>query len=162
EGCLARVRRHGTAPLVLSGLKVVVRRWPPDTVAVLFAYLPFAEDEGVAEEIRTSLAALTVKDGKPDPRLLQALESADPDRRAERAATPGAPGGRPTAPGPISPAWPRRRAPPAEPCWSRPTCSRPTARFPRWTPTARPCDRSTRCKRRSPSRGWPRVACWSP
>jgi len=80
---LAQVRRDGTAPVVLSGVKLVVRRRPPDTVAVLLAYLPFAEDEGVAEEIRTSLAALTVKDGKAEPALSQALEGADPEQRAE-------------------------------------------------------------------------------
>jgi hypothetical protein len=83
QAALAQVRREGTAAIILSGVKLVVRRRPPETVAVLLAYLPFAEDEGVAEEIRASLAALTVQDGKPEPALVQALESADPEQRAE-------------------------------------------------------------------------------
>jgi HEAT repeat protein len=83
RACLAEVRREQAAPVVLSGVKLVVRRRPADAVAVLFDYLPFAEDEGVAEEIRASLAALTKRDGKPEPALLGALECDEPDRRAE-------------------------------------------------------------------------------
>jgi hypothetical protein len=83
EECLAAVRREGTAALVQSGVKLVVRRRPPDTVAVLLAYVPFAEEEDVAEDIRTALAGLTVEDGRADPALLRALESADPAGRAE-------------------------------------------------------------------------------
>jgi HEAT repeat protein len=81
--CLAQVRREQAAPVVLSGVKLVARRRPADTVPVLLDYLPFAEDEGVAEEVRASLAALTAQDGKPEPALLGALESAEAGRRAE-------------------------------------------------------------------------------
>jgi HEAT repeats len=83
QASLVQVRREQAAPVVLSGVKLVIRRRPPDTIAVMLDYLPFAEDEGVAEEIRVSLAALTTRDGKPDPALLQALESVESDRRAE-------------------------------------------------------------------------------
>jgi hypothetical protein len=81
--CLAQMHRDGTAAIVLAGAGLVIRRRPAGAVAVLLAYLPFAEDEGVAEELRTSLAALTAKDGKPEPALLQALASADAAQRAE-------------------------------------------------------------------------------
>ncbi len=80
---LAQVRREQAAPVVLAGARLVVRRRPADTVAVLLDYLPFAEDDNVAEEIRASLVSLTKHDGKPEPALLAALESAEPDRRAE-------------------------------------------------------------------------------
>jgi hypothetical protein len=83
RACLAELRREQAAPVVLSGVKLVARRRPPDTVAVLLDYLPFAEDEGVAEEIRASLAALTKQDGKAEPAFLGDLESGEPDRRAE-------------------------------------------------------------------------------
>jgi hypothetical protein len=83
RACVALVRREQAAPVVLSGVKLVVRRRPADTVAVLLDYLPFAEDESIAEEIRGSLIALTTKDGKPEPALLGALGSAEADRRAE-------------------------------------------------------------------------------
>jgi HEAT repeat protein len=77
---LARVRRGQAVAVLLSGVKLVARRRPPDTVAVLLDYLPFAEDESVAEAVR---AALATRDEKPEPTLLAALDSAEPDRRAE-------------------------------------------------------------------------------
>jgi hypothetical protein len=86
RACLAQVRRVQAVPVVLSGVKLVVRQRPPNTVAVLLDYLLFAEDESVAEEIRASLAALTKRDGRPEPVLLGALESAESDRRAEAGA----------------------------------------------------------------------------
>jgi hypothetical protein len=79
---LRQVRRDGAAPLIVAGVRAVARRQPPGTVPALLAYLPFAEDEGIAEEVRAVLAALTVQDARPDPALLQGLASADPDERA--------------------------------------------------------------------------------
>lgn len=81
RACRAPARPARTE-LLLSAVRLAVRRRPPGTDAVLLAYLPFAEDEGVAEEVRTSLAALAARDGKPDPSLLQTLDSAGPEERA--------------------------------------------------------------------------------
>jgi HEAT repeat protein len=82
QAALAQVRRDGALPLLLSALRLVSRRQPLGTVPSLLAYLPFADDESVAEEVRAALAALTVQDARPDPALLQGLVSADPDDRA--------------------------------------------------------------------------------
>jgi HEAT repeat protein len=79
---LAQVGREQTAPLLLTGVQLVARRRPPGTVAVLLAYLPFAEDESAAEEVRAALARLTVQDARPQPALLHGLDSTDPDDRA--------------------------------------------------------------------------------
>ncbi len=49
------------------------REKPAESAAVLLAYLPSAEDEGVAETIRQALAALAVRDGKAEPALVAAL-----------------------------------------------------------------------------------------
>jgi hypothetical protein len=83
HACRPPAAHDNTILVHLSAVQLVVRRRPPGTVATLLAYLPFAEDEGVAEEVRRSLAALTARDGKPEPALLQALAGADPDQRAE-------------------------------------------------------------------------------
>jgi hypothetical protein len=77
-----RSARPARTEVLLSAVRLAVRRRPPETDAVLLAYLPFAEEESVAEEVRASLAALAAKDGKPDPSLLRALDADDPEDRA--------------------------------------------------------------------------------
>jgi HEAT repeat protein len=55
---------------------------PPGAVEALLAYLPFAEDDRVADEIGKALAAVAVRDGKADPALVKALKDPVPVRRA--------------------------------------------------------------------------------
>jgi HEAT repeat protein len=81
--CLTQMRRDPIGPLRVSAVKIVALKQPPEVIAILFAYLPFAEDESIAEEIRATLTALTVKDGKAERALVDALESADPEPRAQ-------------------------------------------------------------------------------
>src|SRR6516225_1317161 len=54
-------------------------------VETLIGYLPFADNDAVVDEIRVSLTALSLKDGKADPLLVAALS----DRSAIRRATAG-------------------------------------------------------------------------
>src|SRR5262249_37355336 len=49
--------------------------------AVLLDYLPYAPDEAIARDARTTLTALAVRDGKPDAALLAALKDALPAKR---------------------------------------------------------------------------------
>src|SRR5262249_46842300 len=49
------------------------------------AYLPLADDESVADEVRDALAAVALTGDKPDPLLIQALSDAQPVRRAAAA-----------------------------------------------------------------------------
>jgi hypothetical protein len=80
--CLARVREGRNLRLLALSLDAVTRRPPADAVAVLLAYLPSAEDEAVEDAVRAALAKLALRDGRPDPLLLAALDDADPVRRA--------------------------------------------------------------------------------
>jgi HEAT repeat protein len=49
------------------------------------AFLPLANDDAVEREIRAALRALALRDGKPDPTLVQALEDKDPLRQSAAA-----------------------------------------------------------------------------
>ena len=55
---------------------------PGGTVSALLAFLPMADDEHVVETIEATLAAVALRDGKPDPALVEALRDAVPVRRA--------------------------------------------------------------------------------
>src|SRR5262249_5280871 len=49
------------------------------------AFLPFAENDNVAEEVQTALTAVAAHDGKPDKSVLAALDDPAPARRAAAA-----------------------------------------------------------------------------
>jgi HEAT repeat protein len=81
------------APLsAVAAAKLLVRRAPTDAVAVLLAYLPFAADGAVVDEVRAALLALT-PDGKADPALTAALTDASPVKRGAAAYVLGRKGG---------------------------------------------------------------------
>src|SRR5947209_3145186 len=54
---------------------------PAEPEELLLAYLPLAGD-AVTEEVRNTLAAVAVRDGRPEPALVQALDDRSPARRA--------------------------------------------------------------------------------
>jgi HEAT repeat protein len=60
--------------LPVAAARLVARRQPPAAVEVLLGYLPFADDGGVLDEVKTAIASLALKDGRPDPALVRALE----------------------------------------------------------------------------------------
>jgi hypothetical protein len=68
-----------------AAVRVLKRLRPAEAVGVLLAYLPSAEDETVAEEVRLALADLAVRDGKPGPVLVKALKDKVALRRAASA-----------------------------------------------------------------------------
>lgn len=83
ERCLQRIRENDFPPHVPAAAARLVReRKPAGAVEVLLTYLPFADNENVADEVRTTLAALALHNGKADPALLQALKSRTPVVRA--------------------------------------------------------------------------------
>jgi HEAT repeat protein len=70
------------AAITSAALRRLVEGKASGTAEVLLAYLPFAEDERLFEEIKSTLTSIGLVSGKPDPALLQALADAIPLRRA--------------------------------------------------------------------------------
>jgi HEAT repeat protein len=82
QKCLQLLDQSQVAPLPGAAARLVALRRPEGAVAVLLAYLPSAEDEGIADEIEQALAALAPRDDRPDPALLAALSDPVGVRRA--------------------------------------------------------------------------------
>jgi hypothetical protein len=82
-------------PMVAAAAgRLLARRRPAGTVGVLLAFVPVAEDYGIAGEIQSVLTTLALEHGKPDPVLVAALQDAEPLRRmaaAEALCQAGAP-----------------------------------------------------------------------
>ncbi len=74
ELCLREIAKGGTARLPGAAARVLARRKPDGAVTALLAYLPSADGETGREAVADALAALALRDGKPDPALLAALE----------------------------------------------------------------------------------------
>jgi hypothetical protein len=65
----------------MAAARLLGHRKTPGAVRILLSYLPFADSEGVADEVRNSLAALAITGGKADPVLVAALNDPDAVRR---------------------------------------------------------------------------------
>ena len=70
------------AALPAAVVRLTAVRKPAGAIKVLLAYLPFAEEDSVVEEVRDTLAALAVTKGEPDADLVAALRDPLPIRRA--------------------------------------------------------------------------------
>jgi len=83
ERCLQRIQDTDYAVDVpAAAARLLAVRKPPRTVETLLAYLPFADNDTVADEVRNTLAALAVREGKADASLVAALEDRNVLRRA--------------------------------------------------------------------------------
>jgi hypothetical protein len=84
EDCLKQISESESARagLAEAAAHLIALRKPEGAVAVLLAYIPFAPDELVAGEVQAALAALAVRNGKPDAVLITALGDKLPARRA--------------------------------------------------------------------------------
>jgi hypothetical protein len=82
EDCLRAIEEIPNAALVPAAARLIAGRKPPGAVEVLLNYLPHADDEGIAEAVRSALAANAVQEGKPDPLLVAALTDKMAARRA--------------------------------------------------------------------------------
>jgi hypothetical protein len=65
-----------------AAVRAVVKLKPEGAAAALIGFLPLADDESVAEAIRTALIALAVNNGRAEPALVAALSDPTPLRRA--------------------------------------------------------------------------------
>jgi hypothetical protein len=86
QRCLERLAAQddGTLP---AAVRVLAWRKPDGAASALLDYIAVAPDGADADEVRSALAEVALRDGKPDPVLVAACASDDPARRsAARAA----------------------------------------------------------------------------
>src|SRR5262249_26541758 len=75
---IERIEQEPAHRLPAVAFHLLAVRKPPGVVEALLDYLPYAEEEDLAEEVQKSLAALARREGKLEPALRQALE--DPQK----------------------------------------------------------------------------------
>jgi HEAT repeat protein len=80
--CLQLIEGDAAAALSGAAVRLLAVRHPPGTAAVLLAYVPFAEDDTVVEEVENTLIAVLSSSADPDPAVLAALVDPVPVRRA--------------------------------------------------------------------------------
>ncbi|MBI3408862.1 MAG: PQQ-binding-like beta-propeller repeat protein [Planctomycetes bacterium] len=83
EKILARIKEQDVPVKALpAAVRLLAHRRPTEAVATLLAYLPFADNDAVAEEVRAALLRLSSDNGKPHPILVAGLTDKLPFRRA--------------------------------------------------------------------------------
>jgi hypothetical protein len=91
ERCLKRIEEsaglklsepHAWATISLATVRLIGYRKPAGAAEALLGFLPFADDELVADEVRASLAAVALHDGKPEKAVVAALEDRQEPKRA--------------------------------------------------------------------------------
>jgi HEAT repeat protein len=85
QKCLAMLDGDAAPPLPTVAARLLAMRRPAGAAEAILAYLPSAEDDVIAGDLRSALAAVAVKDGKADPALVKALADKLPLRRAAAA-----------------------------------------------------------------------------
>src|SRR5262249_28745565 len=83
--CLDGIEKDQAKPLSPVTVRLAALRKHPGTAAALLAFLPFAEDESMREEVRTALITIAYAQGKPEPALVRALDDNLPMRKAAAA-----------------------------------------------------------------------------
>jgi HEAT repeat protein len=68
--------------LTIAAVRILAARRPAGTAEALLAYLPHAENDTVAEELKNALGGVAYDKGKADPAVLKALGDEHPLRRA--------------------------------------------------------------------------------
>jgi hypothetical protein len=92
--CLDKIAEvHGPEGLLVAALRLVALKRPPGAAEVLLALAPSLSDEADMRELHGALAAVALRDGKPDRAVEKALDDRDPARRAAAAAALGKDGG---------------------------------------------------------------------
>jgi HEAT repeat protein len=97
--CLDHIDEGPGIAVPIAAARLIKVRKPDGAVEALLAYIPWADDENVAEEVRGALAGMALKDGKADPLLLAALEDASVARRSAAGVALARSGGEASLPG---------------------------------------------------------------
>lgn len=71
---LRRMEKVPHTAVATAAVRAVVKLKPKDGASVLLGFLPLADSDEVADEIRTALVGLAVVDGKTEPALIAALD----------------------------------------------------------------------------------------
>lgn len=79
--CLRALERD-SANLTGAAVRLIAARRPAGAAEALLAFLPYCEDDNVVDETRAALSAAALRNGKPEPVLLKALDDAVALRRA--------------------------------------------------------------------------------
>jgi hypothetical protein len=85
ERCLQQIESHSESPVILAAARLLAVRRPAEATGVVLDYLPAVDDDVVEDELVTTLGAVGIRDGKPEPRLLAALKDGAPVRRSAAA-----------------------------------------------------------------------------
>ena len=85
EKCLQLIEPYPSIPVTAAAARLLAVRRPDGAAEALLAYVPFADDEAVADTVREALAAVARRDGKPDEAVTLALQDKLPVRRAAAA-----------------------------------------------------------------------------
>ncbi len=83
--CLELIEKDGSTILPAAAVRLIALRKPAGAAAALLGYLPFAENDGITEEIKTALTAVAEVNGRADPVLAKALKDKAGARRAAAA-----------------------------------------------------------------------------
>jgi hypothetical protein len=79
---LRRMEKIPHSAVAAAAVRAVVKSKPPGAAGALLGFLPLADSEALAEEIRGALVAIAAPNGKPDPALVAALTDSSPIRRS--------------------------------------------------------------------------------
>lgn len=96
QRCIDRIEQEPARRLPSATIRILAARNPAGAAETLLAYTPFAEEEYV-ESVRSALAAVAMRDRKPEPAMMKALENKNAVIRAaaaEALAQGGGPDGR--------------------------------------------------------------------
>jgi hypothetical protein len=79
---LKRMEKVPHSQVAAAAVRALVKLKPKEAASVLLGFLPMADSDEVAEEIRTALVSLAAADGKPEPALVAALSDKSVVRRS--------------------------------------------------------------------------------
>jgi HEAT repeat protein len=80
--CLRALEGETSSGIPAAAARLLAQRRPDGAVEVLLAYLPFADNDEVVDEVKSALGTMAYRDGKPAPSLLKALGDESSLRRA--------------------------------------------------------------------------------
>jgi peptidyl-prolyl cis-trans isomerase B (cyclophilin B) len=81
KACLGKIEKQQEPALISAAARLLAARRPVAAAQTLLKFAPFADNRDVLESVRDALAALAVRDSKPEPVLTEALVSKQPLER---------------------------------------------------------------------------------